>query len=88
MAQQKKTTTINTKESVTNALFGKENYKWMLIGLVVLAIGFFVMAGGKSSDPNVFQDKDVYSTTRITIAPILIIAGLIIEIFAIMKKPK
>ena len=89
MAQQKKTTTtINTKENVTNALFGKENYKWMLIGLVVLAIGFFLMAGGKSSDPNVFQDKDVYSTTRITIAPILIIAGLIIEIFAIMKKPK
>ena len=88
MAQQKKTTTINTKESVTNALFGKENYKWMLIGLVVLAIGFFVMAGGTSSDPNVFQDKDVYSTTRITIAPILIIAGLIIEIFAIMKKPE
>ena len=88
MAQQKKTTTVNTKENVTNALFGKENYKWMLIGLVVLAIGFFLMAGGKSSDPNVFQDKDVYSTTRITIAPILIIAGLIIEIFAIMKKPK
>lgn len=48
----------------------------------------FLMAGGKSSNPNVFQDKDVYSTTRITIAPILIIAGLIIEIFAIMKKPK
>ena len=88
MAQQKKTTTVNTKENVTNALFGKENYKWMLIGLVVLAIGFFLMAGGKSSNPNVFQDKDVYSTTRITIAPILIIAGLIIEIFAIMKKPK
>jgi hypothetical protein len=60
----------------------------MLIGLVVMAIGFFLMAGGKSSNPNVFQDKDVYSTTRITIAPILIIAGLIIEIFAIMKKPK
>ncbi len=68
-------------------LFGKENYKWMVIGLVVMAIGFFLMAGGKSSDPNVFQDKDVYSTTRITIAPLLIIAGLIIEIFAIMRKP-
>ena len=88
MAQQKKTTTSTTKETVTNALFGKENYKWMVIGLVVMAIGFFLMAGGKNSDPNVFNDKDVYSTTRITIAPILIIAGLIIEIFAIMKKPK
>ncbi len=88
MSQQKKTITTHTKEAVTNTLFGKDNYKWMLIGLVVMAIGFFLMAGGKSSDPNVFQDKDVYSTTRITIAPILIIAGLIIEIFAIMKKPK
>jgi len=95
MAQQKKTTTtvhrtapLPSKENITNTLFGKENYKWMLIGLVVMAIGFFLMAGGKSSDPNVFEDKDVYSTTRITIAPILIIAGLILEIFAIMKKPK
>ena len=89
MAQQKKTTTtVRTKETVTGALFGKENYKWMLIGLAVMALGFFLMAGGRSSNPNVFEDKDVYSTTRITIAPILIIAGLIIEIFAIMKKPK
>lgn len=88
MVQEKKTTTPHTKETATNTLFSKENYKWMIIGLVVMAIGFFLMAGGKSSDPNVFQDKDVYSTTRITIAPILIIAGLIIEIFAIMKKPK
>jgi FtsH-binding integral membrane protein len=90
MAQQKKatTTTTHTKETATNTLFSKENYKWMLIGLVVMAIGFFLMAGGKSSDPNTFNDKEVYSTTRITIAPILIIAGLIIEIFAIMKKPK
>ena len=88
MLKEKKTTTPHTKETATNTLFSKENYKWMLIGLVVMAIGFFLMAGGKSSDPNIFQDKDVYSTTRITIAPILIIAGLIIEIFAIMKKPK
>jgi hypothetical protein len=46
------------------------------------------MAGGKSDDPKVFNADEVYSTTRITIAPILIIAGFIIEIFAIMKKSK
>ena len=86
--QTKKTITVQTKEKITNTLFSKENYKWMLIGLVAMAIGFFLMAGGKSSDPHVFQDKDVYSTTRITIAPILIITGLLIEIYAIMKKPK
>ena len=74
---------------VTNqTLFTKENYMWMLIGLAVMTIGFFLMAGGKSPDPKVFNDNEVYSTRRITIAPILIIGGLLIEIFAIMKKSK
>ena len=74
--------------SADNILFSKENYKWMLIGLVVMAIGFFVMAGGKNPNPSIFNDKDVYSPMRISVAPILIVAGLVIEIFAIMKKPK
>ncbi|MBC7934377.1 MAG: DUF3098 domain-containing protein [Rhizobacter sp.] len=84
------TTTIKEqKATVSNPeLFGKENYMWMLIGAAVLALGFFLMAGGKSVDPKIFNKDEVYSTTRITIAPILIIAGFIIEIFAIMKKPK
>jgi hypothetical protein len=77
------------KQVITRTnLFGKENYLLMLTGLVVLAIGFFLMSGGKSADPKVFDAKEVYSTTRITIAPILIIAGFIIEIIAIMRKPK
>ena len=71
-----------------NILFTKENFKWMLIGLIVMAIGFFLMAGGKSPDPNVFNDHEIYSFRRITLAPILIVAGLIIEIFAILKKHK
>ena len=78
----------NKAVSKANPLFGKENYMWMLIGLAVLTLGFFLMAGGKSGDPKVFNDSDVYSNTRITIAPMLIIAGFIIEIFAIMKKSK
>ena len=82
MANEKKPTAPN------NNLFGKENYTWMLAGLAVMALGFFLMAGGKSNNPAVFNDSDVYSTTRITIAPILIVSGLLIEIFAIMKKPK
>ncbi len=92
--QTTKATTVTTKAKIVqhsaeeNVLFTKENYKWMLIGLVVMALGFFIMVGGKSSNPNVFNDKDVYSPMRITVAPILIVAGLIIEIFAIMKKPK
>jgi uncharacterized membrane protein len=72
----------------TQSLFSKENYLIMLVGLIILAIGFFLMAGGKSADPNNFDPKEVYSTTRITIAPIMIIVGFIIEIVAIMKKSK
>ena len=79
---------IEKKQTATKSLFAKENYLMMLAGLVVLALGFFLMAGGKSTDPKVFNDDDVYSTTRITVAPFLIIVGFVIEIFAIMKKPK
>ena len=74
--------------ATSNNLFTKDNYIWMLAGVAIMAIGFFLMSGGKSPDPKVFNDNEVYSQTRITIAPILIIAGLLVEIFAIMKKPK
>jgi hypothetical protein len=69
-------------------LFDKGNYLWMIVGLVVMAIGFLCMAGGKSPDPMVFNPSEIYSTTRITVAPILIVLGLLIEIYAIMKNPK
>lgn len=84
---KKNITRLNSKDQPIHHLFGRQNYLWMLAGVIIMAIGFFLMAGGKSSDPNVFNDKDVYSTTRITIAPILIITGLLVEIYAIMKKP-
>jgi len=71
-----------------NVLFTKDNYKWMVIGLIIMALGFFLMAGGKSPDPNVFNDNEIYSFRRITLAPILIVAGLLVEIYAIMKKQK
>ena len=67
-------------------LFGKANYIWMGIGLAVLALGFFLMAGGKSADPKVFDESAVYSPIRITVAPLLIIIGFIIEIYAIMRS--
>ena len=75
------------EQKTTSRLFSKENYKWMLGGLLLMAIGMFLMAGGKSADPCVFNKDAVYSTTRITIAPLLIMAGLVMEIFAIFKKP-
>lgn len=75
-------------ETKNNPLFGKENLIWMLVGLVIIALGAFLMAGGKSSDPNIFNENEVYSFRRITLAPILIVTGLVIEVFAIMKKSK
>lgn len=69
-------------------IFDKGNYLWMIIGLVVMAIGFLLMAGGKSADPMVFNPDVIYSTRRITVAPIVIVLGLLIEIYAIMKNPK
>ena len=68
------------------AFFGKSNYIWMMVGAALIIIGMVVMSGGKSADPNVFNANEVYSFRRITLAPIVIIAGFIVEIYAIFKK--
>lgn len=71
----------------TAFLFGKRNYIIMLIGIAVIALGFILMAGGGSDDPNVFN-PDIYSWRRIRLAPTLVIIGLGIEIYAIFANPK
>lgn len=87
-----KTTTATVTKKAPSAgmghLFDKTNLMWMLIGLGVMAVGFMLMAGGRSDDPNVFDYNQVYSFRRITIAPIIILAGLVIEIVAIFRHPK
>jgi hypothetical protein len=85
---EKKVATGTKKADNSSNLFGRENYIWLLAGIVIIALGLILMAGGKSSDPNVFDPNEVYSTTRITIAPILILIGLGLGVFAIFKKPK
>jgi len=82
------TAPIAKKKVEAGELFGKDNFKWMLIGVGVLILGFILMAGGGSEDPNVFNADEVYSTRRITIAPIIILIGLGIEIYAIFRQPK
>lgn len=69
-------------------LFDKSNYKWMLIGVGFILLGLILMAGGKSSDPHVFNYDEVYSFRRITLAPIMILLGLGVEVYAIIKKDK
>lgn len=84
------TTAVKTPARKEDAgrIFEKENFKWMLIGVAVMALGFILMAGGHSDDPNVFNTKEVYGFVRITVAPIVILAGLVIEIFALFRQPK
>lgn len=67
--------------------FGRENYKYLLIGLAFIFVGFILMVGGGSEDPNEFS-YDIFNFRRLTLAPILILIGYGIEIYAIMKKPK
>lgn len=76
------------KEKKIASIFEKENYLWMIIGGVLIITGILLMIGGKSQDPKVFNANEVYSFRRITLAPILIVGGLIVQIYAIMKKPK
>ena len=65
----------------------KENYYYLVIGFVIIIIGFLLMIGGKSDDPNIFNEKEIFSFRRITLAPIVVLAGFAFEIWAIMKKP-
>ena len=68
-------------------LFGKKNYVLMLIGLAVIGLGFMLMAGGGSEDPQVFNEE-IYNFRRIRLAPTLVLLGLGIEIYAILAKSK
>jgi fumarate reductase subunit D len=76
----------NNKEKLNFAL-GSENYKLLAIVFVIIVIGFLLMIGGKSDDPNKFSEN-IFSFRRITLAPIVVLAGFIFEIWAIMKKPR
>ena len=67
-------------------LFGKKNYQWMFIGLAFIVIGFILMSGGGSEDPNVFSDA-IYSFRRIRLAPTLVLIGFGIQVYAILLNP-
>lgn len=81
MAEEKEQEVKNT------FVFSKDNYRWLLIGIGLLVVGFILMIGGGSDDPDVFNPA-LFDFQRLTLAPILILAGFIVEIYAIMKRPK
>ncbi len=67
-------------------VFKKKNYKWMIIGLAVIALGFILMIGGGSDDPTVFN-PEIFSWRRIRLAPALVIIGFGIQVYAILLDP-
>lgn len=66
----------------------KENYKFLLAGLVLVVLGFILMSGGGSDDPNVFVKEELFSFRRITLAPFVVMLGFGVILFGIMKRPK
>ncbi|MDO6515781.1 Protein of unknown function [Zobellia uliginosa] len=74
------------KQVTQEFIFQKKNYTFFFVGLAFIAIGFILMSGGGSDDPNVFNE-DIYSFRRIRLAPTLVLIGLGIEIYAILLNP-
>ncbi|TDE31799.1 DUF3098 domain-containing protein [Flavobacterium ranwuense] len=78
---------MKNNEQKPEFLFDKINYKILLIGIGVIALGFILMAGGGSDDPNVFNE-DIFNFRRIRLAPTTVLIGFGITIYAILKNPK
>lgn len=68
--------------------FDRTNYKLLLVGIFIVILGFILMSGGGSGDPEVFNADKLFSTRRITIAPIVCLVGYVFVIYAIMRKPR
>lgn len=95
----KTTTTTTTRTTVTPAkkvatgpvrpfLFDKSNYQIMLLGVGLILLGLFLMAGGKSPDPHVFKYDEIFSFRRVTLAPLVMMLGFGLEFYAILKRPR
>ena len=76
---------LNTEEALA---FEPVNYKLLLIGIGIVILGFLLMSGGGSGDPEVFEAKEIFSARRITVAPIVCLFGYAFVIYAIMRKPR
>lgn len=83
--QQAKTTDAGDNQKVMP--FGRMNYILVIVGIALIALGFILMIGGGSSDPDVFNEE-MFNFRRLTLAPILVLAGFVVEIVAIFWKGK
>ena len=78
---------MKNKEQKHEFLFESLNYKILLVGIAVIALGFLLMSGGGSDDPNVFSEE-IFNFRRIRLAPTTVLIGFGITIYAILKNPK
>ncbi|MDR2287061.1 MAG: DUF3098 domain-containing protein [Prevotellaceae bacterium] len=91
MANKNRTTVKSNKDEPSQKVgfaIPKENYNLILIGLGIIILGFILMVGGGSDDPNVFNEKELFSFRRISLSSILVVLGFVFEVYAIMRKPK
>lgn len=79
---------MKEKSEKSGFALSKQNYFLLAIGFVIIIIGFLLMIGGKTEDPTIFNEEELFSFRRVTLAPVIILFGFIFEIYAIMKKPK
>lgn len=77
-----------SEETKDELAFGKENYKLFAISFAIVVVGYLLMVGGGSDDPTVFNKDELFSPIRITVAPVLVLIGFVLAVYAIMKKPK
>ncbi len=84
--ENRRTSSRAHSSSTEPLLWNKQNYIWIAIGALCILVGLLLMMGGSMDSPDVWNADKIYSFRRVTLAPIVILAGLIIEIYAIFKK--
>ena len=84
---EEKNKNLKNEQEEVKMPFGRDNYLWVIIGLAFLLIGFLLMIGGGSENPDGFNEA-IFNFRRLTLAPILVLIGFGIQIYAIMKRPK
>ena len=68
-------------------LFNKRRYRFLILSIFIIGIGFLLMSGGESTDPDIFNNE-IYNFRRIRLAPLIVVSGFIMCIFSILYKDK
>ena len=85
-AGRAQTSRVNTPDKPAVFIFGKKNYILLAVGAALMILGILLMSGGQMPDPNTWDDQIIYSPRRMVLAPLLMLAGLVVEIFAIFRQ--